>query len=294
MDQNTHRKGLIITLLGVLVLTPDSLLFFLADVDPFEMIFWRGLFQGTTMTIAFAIIYKEKFWANVKAIGKTGILVSLSFALCNISFVYSLALTGAANTLICVATSSMWAALFSLIFLKERVHPVTLMAMAVSFIGIIVVFMDDLGSVDLLNNAYGIVTAITLAFSFTLIRKKSEVNMLPTSAISAFIGALIAVAFLDRVDYELSQWFYMGLMGIVVVPLSFGLLTIGPRYLPSAEVSLLMLLETVLGPAWVWLGIGTKPHPNEFYGGAIVVAALVCHSLYRLKNSRKAKKAAAG
>ncbi|MTI09830.1 DMT family transporter [Curvivirga aplysinae] len=287
MDQLQHRKGLLITLIGVLVLTPDSLLFFLANVDPFEMIFWRGLFQGTALTIGFAFVYKDQFFPMVKAIGKTGILVSLSFAICNISFVYSLALTGAANTLICVATSSMWAALFSFLIMKERVRPVTLVAMIFAFIGIIVVFMDDFGSADLSQNLFGIATAITLALSFTLIRKKSHVNMLPTSAISAFMGAIIAVSFLYRIDYEASQWIYMAIMGFVVVPLSFACLAIGPRYIPAAEVSLLMLLETVLGPIWVWIGIGTEPHTNEIYGGAIVVGTLLIHSLYRLKFPRK-------
>ncbi|MDX1738234.1 MAG: EamA/RhaT family transporter, partial [Alphaproteobacteria bacterium] len=117
MDNSAHQKGFLITLFGVLVLTPDSLLVYLADVDPMAMSFWRGLFQSIVVTLALAILYKGKLLQNMLAIGKTGLIASAFLALCNISFVYSLETTGAANTLIIVATTSMWAALISIVML---------------------------------------------------------------------------------------------------------------------------------------------------------------------------------
>ncbi|NJN06071.1 MAG: EamA family transporter, partial [Rhodobacteraceae bacterium] len=74
-------------------------------------------------------------------------------------------------------------------------------------------------------------------------------------------------------------------LGLVIMPVSFGLITAGPRYLPAAEVGLLMLLETVLGPLWVWLVIGETPASGTFLGGAIVLTTLVVHSLVGLRDA---------
>ena len=79
---------------------------------------------------------------------------------------------------------------------------------------------------------------------------------------------------------------YALLMGLVIVPLGIALLTLGPRYLPAPEVGLLMLLETVLGPFWVWLALDEAPTQLALVGGAIVIATLLGHSLYSLKAAR--------
>jgi drug/metabolite transporter (DMT)-like permease len=55
---------------------------------------------------------------------------------------------------------------------------------------------------------------------------------------------------------------------------------------PAPEVALLMLLETVLGPLWVWLGVGEEPPPATFLGGAIVLGAVALHAAWRLSRRR--------
>jgi len=59
------------------------------------------------------------------------------------------------------------------------------------------------------------------------------------------------------------------------------------RYLPSAEVSLFTLIETVLGPFWAWVGVGEEPSINAMIGGAIVVGTLALHSGVRLYRFRR-------
>jgi drug/metabolite transporter (DMT)-like permease len=71
-------------------------------------------------------------------------------------------------------------------------------------------------------------------------------------------------------------------MGLIMLPLSFGLMFIGPRYIPAPEVSLVLLLEAVLGPLWVWLALGEDPGVRTLFGGAIVLATLVVHSTISL------------
>jgi drug/metabolite transporter (DMT)-like permease len=76
---------------------------------------------------------------------------------------------------------------------------------------------------------------------------------------------------------------WLGLLGIVVMPVGAALITTGPRYLPAPEVSLILLLETVVGPFWVWLVLGEEPSGRAIVGGAIVIAALAGHALAALK-----------
>ena len=76
-------------------------------------------------------------------------------------------------------------------------------------------------------------------------------------------------------------WF--SLMGLLVIPLGFGLLTLGPRYIPVPEVGLMLLLESVLGPFLVWLVLGVDPGAHGLIGGAIVISTLVVSNIHRLK-----------
>jgi drug/metabolite transporter (DMT)-like permease len=76
-------------------------------------------------------------------------------------------------------------------------------------------------------------------------------------------------------------------MGLGVVPVAFGLITLGPRYMPAPEVSLLMLLEAVLGPLVVWLLLGETASPESLIGGAIVVGTLAVHAILGLTEHRR-------
>ena len=78
---------------------------------------------------------------------------------------------------------------------------------------------------------------------------------------------------------EAAQLPYVTLQGAVVLPVSFVALTVGPGYIPAAEVSLLLLLETVLGPVWVWLVLDEEPSPTALWAGVGLVLVLVVHSI---------------
>jgi drug/metabolite transporter (DMT)-like permease len=79
----------------------------------------------------------------------------------------------------------------------------------------------------------------------------------------------------------------LALMGLVVQPLSFALIALGPRYLPAPEVGLIMLLETLLGPIWVWWFQAELPPANTLLGGAVVLTALIGNALLGLRSSKR-------
>ena len=75
------------------------------------------------------------------------------------------------------------------------------------------------------------------------------------------------------------------LMCVMCVAIPFVLVTIAPRFIPAAEVNLFFLLETIIGPIWVWLIIKEQPSLETIQGGSIIILTIAIHSFIKLKNS---------
>ncbi|MCK5913236.1 MAG: hypothetical protein KAG12_05115, partial [Desulfuromusa sp.] len=73
------------------------------------------------------------------------------------------------------------------------------------------------------------------------------------------------------------------LLGGVVLPISFAMISLSPRYLKAPEVSLILLIETVLGPIWVWMVIGEIPHSKTLVAGLLILGTLLIHTLLSLR-----------
>jgi drug/metabolite transporter (DMT)-like permease len=282
-DFDNHRKGLLITALGVLLLTPDSLLVRLIATDPWTMVFWRGSLLMVALLAFQALARRGRLVGPFRAIGRAGLLVAALFAASSVLFVFALAHTSVANTLIIVSAAPLFAALLSRFFLAEPVPLRTWVAILVSFAGLLVVVAGDLGSGGLAGNLAALGTAFAVAGTTTTIRHARSRSMLPAMTLSGGLSALIAAPLAAPLALDAGQGGYMLLLGLLVLPLSFALLIRGPRYIPAPEVNLLLLLETVLGPLWVWLVISEQPSRMAWIGGAVVVAALMGHSALALK-----------
>lgn len=287
-DLPDHAKGLLITATGVLVLTPDSLLVRLIGLEPWDMVFWRGLLTAIGLTLWLAAYYRGETVARFRAVGRSGSAVAVLFALSTLFFIYALGRTTVANTLIIVSAAPLIAAVFSRVFLREAVRPRTWAAILVALAGIVILLSGSLedarsgaGSLDGDLAAFG--TALCMAGNFTILRRAKALNMVPAMALSGLLSAVTILPFAWPVALQPEQVGPMLLLGLLVLPVSFGLMTLGPRYLPAPEVGLILLLETVLGPLWVWLVLGEAPGERALLGGVIVVAALAVHSALGLR-----------
>ncbi len=277
-----HAKGLMIVVLGVLVLTPDTLLIRLIAIDPWTVLVWRGFLQALGMTVLIVCFYGRGTMACFKAVGRRGYAAALLFALGTVLFIVALALTSVANTLIIVASAPFFAALASRVFLGEGIARRTWAAIVVALGGIFLLAFESLRSGSLWGDLAALGVAITMGGSFTVMRHARAVNMIPAMALAGLIVGLAALLVAEPAVLDRTQLAWMLVMGLFVVPVSFALITLGPRYLPAPEVSLLLLLETVLGPFWVWLALGEAPGPWALVGGAVVVATLAVHSALAL------------
>jgi len=285
-----HVKGLVLTIIGVLALTPDTLLIRLADADHWTLVFWRGLLMASGL---FVVVLWHQRSGTLKAfrrIGRAGMVVALCYGLGSVFFVGAVTYTGVAATLIIIASAPMFAALLGWFVLSESVPVRTVLAIIATFIGIIIVVSGNgQGENNLIGDIMALGTAVTMATAFVFVRHAKSVNMIPATILGGLIAAVAGAGIGPGSVFDLTgeQALWVFLMGAVVLPISFGLITLGPRYIPAPEVGLILLLETVLGPFWVWLVLDETISIQVFVGGAIVIVALTLHSLRALQLSLK-------
>ncbi len=289
-----HAKGLIITALGVLLISPDGLLTRLILVDHWTLIFWRALFLSFGMWLIVSLIYPNKAWHKYKSMGRGGTIMVLIYAMGTISFIVAITHTSVANTLIILSTTPMFAAIIGWIFLRESIPARTWIAILLVGIGI---FIISSGNENPTSSLFGDMAAMSgsffLATGFTVIRSFPKIPILPVISTSGLLTALIILPLAQPFSVTQDDMGYLLIMGIYMLPVATALMYSGPRYIPAPEVGLMLLLESILGPAWVWLALGEQPGTRTFIGGAIILSTLAINTVWLLKSTR-ANKLAAG
>ena len=283
---NSHLKGLLIAFFGIVILTPDAVLVRLADSDSWTVLFWRGIFFATGIIVILFITYRSKAVNELINIGKGGVLIGLLTALGGTSFILAIHYTSIAKTLVIISISPIVVAIVSLIMLKEKPALYTWLSMIIVFIGIYIVMAGDKSGMNLMGNLFALTSVIVGGFSFTLLRKYKNVNMVPAMAVNGIAIAFIGFVFADSLVLSSQSMLYILASGIVLA-VSFSLITIAPQYIPAPEVAMFFPLGTVLGTLMAWIIIKEEPSGNALIGGSIVIITLFCHAWYSAKLSSK-------
>lgn len=283
-----HHKGLLITALGVLFIVPDSLFVRLIDTDMLTIAFWRSLTSGIVATIGLLILARGRVWGAVRATGWQGVVYSVGASASGVMFVAAVALTSVANVVFIIAAMPMFAAVFSWIGLGERITRRLLLTMLAVAAGLAVIAYGS--GTDERTNIVGDLIALGIAMVFglalTAARTKRHVPMAPAVPFAFLGAALLLWPFVDVWSVPDGQWLYVALHGGVFIVASMTLLSIGPRFITSAEVALFILLESVLAPLLVWAVIGEFPGEFVLVGGAMVIGALLVSNMVVLLRRR--------
>ncbi len=280
-----YRKGFWLTLGGVLAFTPDALLIRLTAVDTFTLAFGRGLIAGVVLLAFYLFFSKTGFWGALRPLGRWGVLFMFVQAASSIIFYAAFAFTSAANVLIIFACTPLASAIFSRVLFGEKIGRVTLLAIVGVALGLLVVASGSLESGRWIGDALAFLDTIILGLLFAIIRGRKESNMMPATTLGLLIAAGFSFFFAEFPTMNTMQWTWLLIGGVVIIPVAGVLLTIGPRFLPAAEAAMLTLLESVLGPFWVWLVIGENPGTRSIVGGVIVISVLFGHALIRFRES---------
>ena len=280
-----QQKGSLLAFIAVIFITPDSLFIRLSNVDTWGLVFYRGIIPFFTVFLGLLIIYKLNFFKILLSSGFHGLIYVGTFSITNITFVVSIQNTNVANTLVMIATAPMLSAILGAIFLKEPPDKKTWISIIITFIAIIYIFSDSLKLGNFYGDILGFITAIGLAVGAVTIRSAKSKNLVPAAVVGKLFVATFALFFIESFVLENKDLIIVPLMCILCVAIPFVLVTIAPRFIPAAEVNLFFLLETIIGPIWVWMIIKEQPSVETLYGGAVIIITIATHSFLKLRNS---------
>jgi drug/metabolite transporter (DMT)-like permease len=288
----TIRFGLVITALGGFLFTFDLPLLRLAENDKWTLVFARGLFLFLSITAVWWFVRLKSNSKRPYIAGTAGLAVIATNTVANIAYIGALKETNAANVVFILALVPVLTAVFSRIFIREVIHNLTWLATVVALVGVGIIVQDSLTLGGIWGDFLALVCAACTAAAFTIIRASGK-NIATSLAVGSLLSALIAFFFfgvdvqnlMKSAAFGMPSWFWVALNGLLVIPISSALIANGPRFLPSADVSMFFLLETILTPVWIWMLFKEVPSNAVLLGGAIVILTLVTHSLWRLRST---------
>ena len=280
-----QKKGSLLAFVAVMFITPDSLFIRLSNVDTWGLVFYRGAIPFFTVLIGMLIIYKANFFKMLFTSGHHGIIYILTFSITNITFVVSIQNTNVANTLVMIAMAPMLSAILGSIFLKEVPDNKTWIAIIITLIAVSYIFHDSIEMGNFYGDLFGLITAFGLACNAVIARFAKNRDLVPSAVIGKLCVAIFAFFFVDTFSLVGTDLIFVPLMCVMCVAIPFVLVTIAPRFIPAEEVNLFFLLETIIGPFWVWLIINEQPSIETIYGGSIIILTIAIHSFLKLRQS---------
>ena len=280
-----QQKGSLLAFVAVLFITPDSLFIRLSNVDTWGLVFYRGIIPFFTVFLGMILIYKLNFFKILFDSGYHGIIYVITFSITNITFVVSIQNTNVANTLVMIATAPLLSAILGAIFLKEPPDKKTWISIIITFFAIFYIFFDSLKMGNFYGDILGFITAIGLAVGAITIRSAKSKNLVPAAVVGKLFVASFALLFIESFVLQDKDLLIVPLMCILCVAIPFVLVTIAPRFITAAEVNLFFLLETIIGPIWVWMIIKEQPSIETLFGGIVIIITIAIHSFLKLKNS---------
>lgn len=280
--RDNYRLGLFLTVSGVLVFSPDALMLRLIGADGLTLTAWRGGLAGIVILLGSAFFYGRGIWPLLRAGGWIGLLLIALNATSMLAFNMAITNTSVANVLIAFAVVPMLAALMAWAFLGERLRPDTAVAIFFGVLGMLIVAIGAAGGGGMRGLAYAILNAVAVAGFFVAVRHLGGRSAIPFVGIGYLLSGLATLPFVSVSDLTGTQFGLLLANGMVLQPLAIALISLGPRYLPAPEVALITLLETILGPLFVWLALSENPGPYTLAGGTVIILTLSIHSALRL------------
>ena len=293
MNLTNKQKGLGLSLIGVLLITPDSLFLRLIDLGAWELVFYRGLVPFICLLIVLSFYYRSQFIKSFLVLGIPGLIYAILIALGSTTFVISIENTYVANTLIMIALLPFATAILSSIFLKEHPSKRMWLTIIACFAVVLFIFYDSYQGNRLYGDFFGLLTAIMVGGSAVVVRYGKNFNFLPALLLSKFFIMLIAIIFMQNFPETLfvdqKNLYLIIAMGVFAVFIPLAMITLAPRYIPAYEVEIFFVLETILGPVWVWLVIHEQPTNKTIIGGVFIIIIILIHTILELRENKKAQ-----
>ncbi len=281
-DLSTRTTGMLYSSIGALLLTPDALILRWISIEHSEVLLWRGVFFSLGFALIVLIRHRTKALRAIVAAGWPGLVSGLFFAINTYFYTQALQQTGAAAAMMIISTAPVFAAVIAWFWLKERINLSVGLTIALTLIGMAIIVSDEGGVNSLSGNLMAIGCAIFMALNFNWARRHAPRDITPGLIFGGLMILTLGWLETDTVMARPEEIGAMFLSVAIAMPIGFVLLQIAPRYISATEVSLFLLLESIVAPFWVWIGLGEEPSAVTLLGSTVVVLALLFYS-YRVR-----------
>ena len=283
--KNLRFKGMLIALVGAALMSLDPVFIRFSGVDELETTFLFGLFTAISMAVVIQVTDKRGLFKVLIESGWPVIIAGILMLGSSTGLVFAIKNTSVVNTFVILSAIPAVAALFGWIFLRERVSKQTMFAIIGVIVGIVVVVSGSTGggASSLYGDLLALFAVAVLALMLTLLRKFPDVSRMGAVGFGGFLVAVVMFFFTEPSSFSTNTWLIMGVMGLLTAPFGRVLSMVATRYATATEVSLTLMLETVLAPVWAYIFFTEVPGANSLAGGAIILITITAYTLYLAK-----------
>ncbi|MBV9753084.1 MAG: EamA family transporter [Hyphomicrobiales bacterium] len=273
-----YRRGALLVAGAAVAWSTSGLITRATGTDAGTTLFWRSLFATLFLIGYIALRDRRGAIAVLRGLGLPELGIALSFGTSMMCFIIGLKQTSVANVLIFQAASPFVAAVLAWLWLGERVSPKGTLAILATVVGIAVMESDSLAKGRIWGDLFSAIMGLSFAVMIVLARRYRDVSMTSAMCLATVLTGFVTLPFAQLAvppgDLVLLALFGVGQMGFGLV-----MFTAGVRLIPAADAGLITVLEVILAPIWVWLAFGEDPGTRAILGGAIVLGAIIVHTL---------------
>ena len=272
--------GPILVLLGGFALSWGGLIIrSFEEASIWQILFYRSIFFLWVLITFLLLTYGKKTFKKIKESGMPGLVGGIFLSVSFVAYLYSMSETTVANVVFIISTQTVFLPILAYFFLKEKISSRGLVAIVLAMIGVTLMIGDSLGTGSLKGNLAALVIPINFSILILIIRKYPKVDMIPAIFYAGIFSCLYGLILLEGMSISSKDVWLSFLLGVPQLAFGFIFITIGSRTTPAVMVGLLMLMETIFAPIWVWLFYNEIPPTSVLIGGLIIISAVVMKSL---------------
>ena len=244
-----------------------------------QILFYRSIFFLWVLIAFLLLTYGKKTFKKIKEAGVPGLVGGIFLSGSFVAYLYSMSETTVANVVFIISTQTVFLPILAYFFLKEKISSRGIVAIVLAMIGVTLMIGDSLGTGSLYGNLAALAIPINFSILILIIRKYPKVDMIPAIFYAGIFSCLYGLILLKGISISPKDVWLSFLLGVPQLAFGFIFITIGSRNTPAVMVGLLMLMETIFAPIWVWLFYNEIPPTSVLIGGLIIISAVVMKSL---------------